>query len=139
MKQEIDLLDQIIEIERHRDAELDKYYTLLHQSFRTVGESSCIHHLKTLREMLVAQDKILGNIIRPNYNGQIELSKINVRQGCIGRRYCHTCHIVWSDTCLCMPVPCPICNGNCPSESSDNTDNWERKNRSNFVVQSKGI
>lgn len=138
MNQEIELLDQIIEIERYRDTELDKYYTSLHQSHKTVGESSCMHHLKTLREMLIAQDKRLENIIQPNYEGN-RINPINILQGCIGTRYCHTCHIIWGGTCLCMPVPCPICNGNCPSETSDNTEGWERKSRDVFVSQSKGI
>jgi len=52
MKEILDFVDQLIEVEKKRDAEYREFCHSVHKDSKAIGESIMIYHLETLKEML---------------------------------------------------------------------------------------
>lgn len=52
MKQALDLIDQLIEIEQQREREFKSWCLANHKANQTDGESKMLYHLKVLKELV---------------------------------------------------------------------------------------
>lgn len=72
MNQAIELLKQIISIQEQIDKQDNARKIAEHKSSKTLGESFILFHLKTLKELLLEEDKKLENIVVQNDHSNVE-------------------------------------------------------------------
>lgn len=65
MSQTLQLLDQIVEIAKAKDAAWKEIHKRLHKASQSVGEDSLVFHLERLRELIVESQKPLQVVQNP--------------------------------------------------------------------------
>jgi hypothetical protein len=116
MRQSIQLLDEIIQMEQARDAAYKKAMRDANKLLKSDGESQMLFHLKALKELLDKEQVIqplrgfrANSLILDDATFQVVESPYR-RRGCIGTAWCPNCQVMKNGTCFCMLI-CPDCRG----------------------------
>ena len=75
MEQALNLLQQIITMAEEQDKIVKQYYLMTHKALKTVGDSSLVFHLNSLKELLSAHDCFGANVVLNGKELQVSLGQ----------------------------------------------------------------
>jgi hypothetical protein len=125
MLRSLHLIDDLIEIAKAQQEELYAYRKAAHKALKTVGDTSLLFHLQTLKELIQEESKMPSTVVLDGKSFEVSLGKTPV--GCVDHKYCYTCKIDWWSTiCVCGLYKCKKCGGLVILTPPESKEGWKK-------------